>query len=106
MTKKYIVISIFSYLMLSTAYAADLTEEDMSQCHTYSSLAAKYQAAKQAHKSLDEALRGVDNPNERLLAEKVYSEIDQSYRVAEIKRKLFEQCVKSFALMRESERHS
>lgn len=106
MNKKYIILLILSCFMLSPTYAADITEEDMSQCHTYSSLAAKYQAAKQAHKSLDEALQGVDSLSEKLLAEKVYSDIDESYRVSEIKRKLFEQCVKSFAQMRENERKS
>ncbi len=97
---------LFVNLGLVSAYAADLTEDDMAQCHTYSSLAAKYQAAKQAHKSLDEALQGVENPSERILAEKVYSEVDEHYRVPEIKLKLFEQCVKSFAQMRENERKS
>ena len=106
MNKMYLLIPLVSYLLVSTTHAADITEEDMSQCHHYSSLVAKYQAAKQSHKTLDQALSGVDNPSERLLAEKVYSDIDVNYRVSDIKRKLFEQCVKSFALMRENERNS
>lgn len=106
MKKHYLVISTFLLSAASMSYAADLTEDDMSQCHHYSSLAAKYQAAKQAHKSLEEALLGVDDGAERQLATEIYDSIDARYGVAEIKLELFQHCVKSFAQMRENERKS
>jgi hypothetical protein len=106
MNIRHIVIPACLSLSLSSVYAGDLTDDDMSQCHQYSSLAAKYQAANQAHKTLDEALEGVDDQAERSLASEIYSAIDPHYGVAQIKMELFKHCVKSFAQMRESERKS
>jgi len=106
MNTKHMVSLALCCIGLSTAYAGDITDDDFSQCHHYSSLAAKYQAAKQADKSLDEILVGVDDRAERQLATQIYQEVDQRYRPSEIRKRLFDQCLKSFAVMRENERHS
>lgn len=91
---------------MTTVSAAELSSDDLTKCHHYSSLAAKYQIAKQQGKTLEQALENVDNPNERILANKVYKEIDHNYNVAEIRKELFKQCAKSFAEYRDNEINS
>jgi hypothetical protein len=84
-------------------YTAELTAEDIAQCHQYSALAAKYQAAKQAGHSLQDVLKGITSKSEIQFATQIYNDIDAQYSTTEIRRVLFQQCAKSFSVYRENE---
>lgn len=96
----------FILLNIHTIDAAELTSEDIAQCHQYSALAAKYQAAKQAGRSLQEVLKDIKTESEIQFATHIYTDIDTHYSITEIRRILFKQCAKSFSAYRENERTS
>jgi len=104
--KLIMVACLTFWSIISTVQAAELSQQDIMQCHQFSSLAAKYQIKKQSGISLEDALQGIDITAEINLAKQIYKDFDQSYSPALIRRQLFEECAKSFAEFRENERTS
>ncbi len=100
------VLCLTSWSIISTIQAAELSQQDIVQCHQFSALAAKYQRKKQTGISLEDALKGIDILSEINLAKQIYKDFDQNYSPALIRRQLFEECAKSFAELRENERTS
>ncbi len=92
--------------LFPTVQAAELSQQDLMQCHQFSALAAKYQIKKQTGISLDDALHGIVLTAEISLAKQIYEKFDQSYSPSVIRKQLFEECAKSFAEVRENERSS
>ena len=99
-------ISLVVWLTLGSALAAELSQADIMQCHKFSALAAKYQTKKQAGISLEKALKDIVLPSEINLAKQIYKDFDQSYSPALMRKQLFDECAKSFAVFRENERSS
>jgi hypothetical protein len=92
--------------LFSFAHAAELSEQDIMQCHQFSGLAANYQSKKQAGISIEEAIKNSATPAEVNLAKQIYDAFDSGYSPALIRRQLFDECAKSFAAVRENERTS
>jgi len=92
--------------LFSFAHAAELSQQDIMQCHQFSGLAANYQSKKQAGISFEEAIKNSTTSAEAHLAKQIYDSFDSGYSPALIRRQLFNECAKSFATVRENERTS
>jgi hypothetical protein len=104
--KPSLVIYLAFSSIFTSAQAAELSKQDIMQCHQFSGLAAKYQIKKQSGISLEDALKDIETSSEINLAKQIYKDFDQSYSPGLIRRQLFDECAKSFAEYRENERTS
>jgi hypothetical protein len=103
---KLILLTLSTVWLSGSVFADELSVEDLTQCHHYSSLATQYHIAKQQGQTLEQVLSNTQNENEKRLATKVFEDINGSYHVSEMRKVLFQQCAKSFATYRANELRS